>query len=194
MTKTERSAPRQRAGVERAWCRLGILMAPSLLALFLGASDLRAQSVDSTMWCLGPGDRVLASARVGNTIYLGGLFSSVGPATGGGVPISIPTAAPAPEFPRVAGEVNAVVPDGQGGWYIGGLFNAVAMMAKAAEALALAKSQAKQAIALAAKSAVAPEVIAKPAPVVVAPVAAGPTPVRNPDAAGIPKYAVSQIR
>ena len=98
----------------------------SLVVGLLAATDAaRAQSVDSTLWCLGPGDRVLATARVGNTIYLGGNFSSVGPATGGGVPIAVSTSAAVTAFPRVAGQVNAVVPDGQGGWYIGGLFNAV---------------------------------------------------------------------
>jgi len=46
-----------------------------------------------------------------------------------------------------------------------GLFNAVAMVAKAAETLELAKSQASAAVALAAPSAVVPDAITKPIPV-----------------------------
>jgi hypothetical protein len=74
---------------------------------------------------LEPGARVFAIARTGNTIYIGGNFGTVGPATGGGVPINLRTATPTPGYPRVAGKVNTVVGDGSGGWYIGGLFAAV---------------------------------------------------------------------
>jgi GYF domain 2 len=60
-----------------------------------------------------------------------------------------------------------------------GLFNAVAMIAKAAEALALAKSQAQAAVALAAPSAIVPDAITKPAPVPVA--VAEPAPTARPN-------------
>lgn len=72
-----------------------------------------------------PGARVFAIARSENTIYVGGNFASVGPATGGGVLIDPRTATCAPGFPKVAGKVNAAVPDGRGGWYIAGLFTSV---------------------------------------------------------------------
>jgi hypothetical protein len=105
-------------------CAVGLLVLGVPLTLGIPCS-LRAQVVDSTFSCLELGARVFAIARTGNTIYIGGNFATVGPATGGGVPINLRTATPTPGYPRVAGKVNAVVGDGSGGWYIGGLFAAV---------------------------------------------------------------------
>src|SRR5258705_11882271 len=84
-----------------------------------------AQVVDSTLWCLEPGDRVLAIARDGSTIYIGGNFSSVGPASGGGVLLDAYSGTLSPRFSKIAGRVNAVASDGRGGWFVGGLFAAV---------------------------------------------------------------------
>ncbi|MEO5616536.1 MAG: hypothetical protein ABIS67_02085, partial [Candidatus Eisenbacteria bacterium] len=70
----------------------------------------------------GPVDAAVLS---GNTLYIGGGFTYVGPATGGGVPIDAASGASAGGFPKVRGEVHAVAPDGSGGWYIGGNFTAV---------------------------------------------------------------------
>src|SRR5262249_7779035 len=56
-----------------------------------------------------------------STIYLGGQFSSVGPATGGCLFVD-GAGASLPGFPRVAGQVFCTAPDGVGGWYIGGYF------------------------------------------------------------------------
>ncbi|MEO6463804.1 MAG: PQQ-binding-like beta-propeller repeat protein [Candidatus Eisenbacteria bacterium] len=64
-------------------------------------------------------------ARVGDTLYIGGFFSAVGPSTGGGVPLDLASGVPQRPFARVAGRVTAVVPDGSGGWFIGGHFTAV---------------------------------------------------------------------
>ena len=68
---------------------------------------------------------VYATAISGNTLYVGGRFTHVGPATGGGVPLDVTTGAPVGGYPRVTGKVYAVVSDGLGGWFIGGDFNAV---------------------------------------------------------------------
>src|ERR1051325_6740947 len=70
---------------------------------------------------------VYATVLVGNTLYLGGSFSQLGPSTGGGIPVDTATAAVVTGFPRVSANgvpsaVNAVVSDGAGGWYIGGSF------------------------------------------------------------------------
>ena len=74
---------------------------------------------------------VRAAALSGNTYYLGGSFTQVGPFTGLGVPLDAATGMPVGGFPRVtnntvvAGLVSAAVPDGSGGWYIGGTFTEV---------------------------------------------------------------------
>ncbi len=67
---------------------------------------------------------VNAMVRSGNTIYVGGSFQHVGPATGGAVPIDATTGLPA-SLPRVTGSVGAVASDGAGGWYLGGTFSHV---------------------------------------------------------------------
>ena len=82
-----------------------------------------AQGVDEKLWVTnGP---VKAVVRSGDKIYLGGSFGTVGPATGGGVPLDASTALLPASFPKVAGTVNAVAPDGSGGWFIGGDFTSV---------------------------------------------------------------------
>ena len=68
---------------------------------------------------------VHATALSGNTLYIGGTFSQVGLAAGGGVPIHARNGELPRGFPRVAGPVWAVVSDGSGGWYIGGDFTSV---------------------------------------------------------------------
>ncbi|MBI5709401.1 MAG: T9SS type A sorting domain-containing protein [Candidatus Eisenbacteria bacterium] len=94
-----------------------------LLATLVGTAC--GQAVDTTTWGFSPGANVLAIARNGNTIYLGGNFNYIGPSTGGGVPVNARSAIPLTRYPRVVGRVYAVVADGGGGWYIGGRFSHV---------------------------------------------------------------------
>ena len=68
---------------------------------------------------------VRAVAVSGNTIYLGGSFTSVGPNTGAGAAIGTVTGTFNSAFPKVNGTIKAVAPDGSGGWYIGGDFTGV---------------------------------------------------------------------
>ncbi len=82
-----------------------------------------AQTGDVPLW--GVHGVVYAMARSGNTLYLAGSMSDVGPNTGGGVAVDPRTGALQAPFARVCGELDAVVPDGAGGWYIGGRFTAV---------------------------------------------------------------------
>jgi trimeric autotransporter adhesin len=68
---------------------------------------------------------VYAIARAGGRTFLGGDFDHAGPRTGPGVPFSLDDASLRP-YPEVAGgEVDAVLPDGAGGWYVGGSFQYV---------------------------------------------------------------------
>ncbi len=61
----------------------------------------------------------------GRTIYIGGNFTYIGPYTGSGVPFDINTGNVKNGFPKVNGDVHVVIPDGSGGWYIGGQFDKV---------------------------------------------------------------------
>src|SRR5262245_23811942 len=74
---------------------------------------------------------VFCSAVSGNTLYVGGDFNQVGPATGGFVPTDITTGALLAGFPKVNGNVNAMAPDGAGGWFIGGYFTTVGGLPRA---------------------------------------------------------------
>jgi uncharacterized repeat protein (TIGR01451 family) len=62
---------------------------------------------------------------VGDLLYISG-FSHVGPYTGLAAPLDAASGAPLPAFPRADGNldagVQAVAPDGSGGWYLGGNF------------------------------------------------------------------------
>lgn len=60
-------------------------------------------------------------AQVGDSVVIGGNFTRVGPVTRGAVGI-VDTAGKtfAPSFPDVVGSVSVAVPDGAGGWYLGG--------------------------------------------------------------------------
>ncbi len=73
----------------------------------------------------GANGNVLDMARSGNTLYIAGSFRSVGENSGGCVPFSGRTGAPLRPFPKFAGTVHVIVPDGGGGWYVGGEFTAV---------------------------------------------------------------------
>jgi hypothetical protein len=66
----------------------------------------------------------------GNTAYLGGGFTYLGPDTGSSAVLSSSTAEPLAPYSRISGLVFASVPDGSGGWYVGGAFVAVGGVAR----------------------------------------------------------------
>src|SRR5712691_1337588 len=68
---------------------------------------------------------VLSASYLEGTLYLGGLFNHVGRPCGGFAGVDAATGALVPSPTRVAGQVWAAIPDGSGGWYLGGFFSAV---------------------------------------------------------------------
>jgi len=69
---------------------------------------------------------VKAATRIGDTVYVGGKFDYVGPFTGNGVVLDTGTGVRQSGWPTVeGGQVLAAVPDGSGGWFIGGDFDKV---------------------------------------------------------------------
>lgn len=97
-------------------------LATAFLAVLVA---LPAFARDRALESWGTNATVFAQARSGNTLYIAGDFGAVGPNTGGGVPLHPRTGAPVRGFPRVCGSVSVAVPDGSGGWFIGGSFTAV---------------------------------------------------------------------
>ncbi len=106
-----------------------VAMLWAVIASAMWAGTTSAQVIDPNLW--GVDNRVLTLARSGNTLYVGGAFTSVGSQTGGGVPVGLRDGLAAGTYPRVAGEVKTVVPDGSGGWYIGGSFVGVGGLPRA---------------------------------------------------------------
>src|SRR5215831_16037404 len=99
-------------------------VAHALTILVAGAPQLaRAQTIDPAF--PSTDGVVNAVVRDGNTLYIGGNFTMVGPSTGSGVPVDKTNGLPVSPFAKVAGIVEAAASDGSGGWYIGGLFSAV---------------------------------------------------------------------
>lgn len=68
---------------------------------------------------------VKAIAQKDSILYIGGTFNHVGPGIPYGTSVSTATGAPNLSFAVPNGIVETVVPDGSGGWYIGGVFSKV---------------------------------------------------------------------
>ena len=105
--------------------RRGRLTSVLVVALFGAAlaPPARAQVADPDFWRVN--GEVDGLAISGNTLYVGGPFDCVGPRTGSAVPVSTTTGVPVAGFPRVHGFLAAIVPDGSGGWFLGGGFDRV---------------------------------------------------------------------
>lgn len=95
-----------------------------LLLICLSATGAVPASASITPWSAN--GTVLAMARSGQTVYIGGTFTTVGPPTGSGMAVSAASGEPIGPSPRIAGFVYAVVPDGVGGWYVGGAITGIA--------------------------------------------------------------------
>lgn len=65
---------------------------------------------------------VYAFAKTNHLLYFGGLFTQVGVRTGSAVPVAADTGVPEAVYPVISGDVLSGVPDGAGGWFLGGLF------------------------------------------------------------------------
>jgi len=99
---------------------VALLALPMILAVLAGPA--RAQGLQSNLGVTdGP---VYAETTSGNTLYVGGNFSRVGPATGGWAQVDSLGNLLSP-VPLVQGDVYCSAPDGQGGWFVGGDFNRV---------------------------------------------------------------------
>jgi len=81
-------------------------------------------------WVTNGSVYAIARSEDGNTIYLGGQFTRVGPNTGSFAAIDTASGVASTTFPRVVGLVMASAPDGAGGWYIGGSFTLVGGIAR----------------------------------------------------------------
>ena len=92
-------------------------------ALLMTATAAAAQHRPASALNWAFGGTVHTVARVGHVAFVGGRFNAVAPrhnVTGGFAVLSPVTSHRALRTARVHGNVNAVVPDGAGGWFVGG--------------------------------------------------------------------------
>ncbi|MBI5708721.1 MAG: PQQ-binding-like beta-propeller repeat protein [Candidatus Eisenbacteria bacterium] len=115
--------------IGRSSLRRALSLLVATLLVPIAASRARSQAVDTTLWVTN--GWVNTVLRSGNTLYIGGCFSRVGPHTGSGAVLERGSGALVGSFPRVNGSVFSSAPDGKGGWYIGGSFWAVGGLARA---------------------------------------------------------------
>ena len=130
---------RNRRNLASTSSAIAFLLLPilSLGGSFAADAASLADKPDRTYVTDGP---VNAVVRAGDTIYIGGQFSRVGPRTGPGVEVALDGTENVglPEIsgagPTLAGGaatgLRAVVADGSGGWYVGGLFTHVGGVAR----------------------------------------------------------------
>ncbi len=105
---------------------------PSTVLVPSGASALPAlvtpgpalSGVADTSWW-GTNGRVNDIVVMNDRVYLGGAFDIVGPQTGHGSLTDPATGALQPGSKVISGIVNAAIPDGSGGWFLGGAFRTV---------------------------------------------------------------------
>jgi hypothetical protein len=79
-----------------------------------------AQPIRDDLWVTN--GFVYTETILGNTMYIGGNFNRIGPATGGFMPTNATTGARTLPGPAVDGAINAIVADGSGNYIIGGSF------------------------------------------------------------------------
>ena len=101
-------------------CVLGFVF-----ALLSSVTPALAQPAnDSTLnWAFG--GTVHTVTRAGNVVFVGGRFNAVAlrrNVTGGFAVLSASTSRRSLPIPNVHGNVNVIIPDGSGGWFIGGNF------------------------------------------------------------------------
>ena len=92
-------------------------------ALIFASAPCWSQTLDNKLWVTN--GTVYATARQGDVVYVGGQFSRFGPPTGSGVVLNATTGEAIPPILSIVGTVNAALPDGAGGWFIGGTFTRV---------------------------------------------------------------------
>ncbi|MBI2418397.1 MAG: delta-60 repeat domain-containing protein [Ignavibacteriales bacterium] len=103
--------------------RAFIFYTSAFYLLYCAAAYCQPSIPNKDMWITN--GSVNAIAVAGDYTYIGGTFTYIGPNTGCGGKLTVSSPAPDMRFPKVSGTICSAVPDGSGGWYIGGAFTKV---------------------------------------------------------------------
>ena len=94
--------------------RLGLLSAVVLAVCGSLPESVRAATTSAVRWSAWGTDGIVdAVLLVGKAIYVGGLFSDIGPYTGGGAAVDRRTGLPVARLPVVDGEHNGETENGE---------------------------------------------------------------------------------
>ncbi|MCH8942493.1 MAG: hypothetical protein IIA48_08685, partial [Bacteroidetes bacterium] len=85
-------------------------------------------AIDEKLWVTN--GEVFSEVISGNTIYIGGSFTQIKPYTGRGAALNNTNGNYDNSMPKANGTIRAVIPDGSGGWYIGGDFTSIGGVAR----------------------------------------------------------------
>ncbi|MCK6601623.1 MAG: T9SS type A sorting domain-containing protein [Bacteroidetes bacterium] len=102
---------------------LSLIKAGMVLSVGLASGIVQGQVINESFWVTnGP---VYTMTRSESSLFLGGKFTYVGPPTGSGLLTGGDTGTLDDRMPVVNGLIRCVVPDGTGGWYLGGDFTKI---------------------------------------------------------------------
>lgn len=105
-------------------------LAALAVSAVLAAAPAAAQNLDPVTDFYVTDDVVQAVDVIGDSLYVGGRFTHIGRFTGTAAPVSITTGETLPGFPQANDEVWAILPDGAGGWFLGGDFTEIGGVAR----------------------------------------------------------------
>jgi hypothetical protein len=114
---------RQRAPTRRR-VAAALAAAAVLVCVFAGGAGAISVVPQTGSGAIVVDGAVNAVVTMGSSTYLGGSFTHAGQYTGGFASVPVGGGTPT-SLPPVNGTVNAIVPDGSGGWYVGGSFSSV---------------------------------------------------------------------
>ncbi|MGH2960506.1 MAG: hypothetical protein ACRDKE_12935, partial [Solirubrobacterales bacterium] len=120
---------------------IAALMATSLMLVLAAAAQAAPFQNEMDRAPIVTDEPVNAIEEVGGRIVIGGNFSHVGRRVGSAVNFSTRTGLQRLGFPDVVGGVEVVIPDGKGGWYLGGSFTRVGGQPRRGLAHVLASNQ-----------------------------------------------------
>jgi hypothetical protein len=96
-----------------------------MLAAALPATAQAQSLTDLAPDAVAANGPITALERVDDLVYVRGDFTKIGIYTGSGLGLDPATGARDPRYPVFNGQVSDVLPDGQGGWFVGGDFQRV---------------------------------------------------------------------
>jgi len=124
-----RSPRMEGQAVRRATTAIPRKAVSSLVSVLVGISSLAvsATTASASVSILpdvtaGANGTVVSVLQSGSRIYIGGMFSWVGPHTGNGLVVNSTDGHRSASLARLNGAVHAAAGDGKGGWFVGGSF------------------------------------------------------------------------